>query len=45
MTSQPLSLLRELAEDNSMSTFAADLERLVIAGVTDEEEARRVIGE
>ncbi|HEX9086493.1 MAG TPA: ATPase, T2SS/T4P/T4SS family, partial [Arthrobacter sp.] len=45
MTNQPLSHLRELAEDNSMSTFAADLERLVIAGVTDEEEARRVIGE
>jgi type II secretory ATPase GspE/PulE/Tfp pilus assembly ATPase PilB-like protein len=45
MTNQPLSQLRELAEDNSMSTFAADVERLVIAGITDEEEARRVIGE
>ncbi|QOT19453.1 GspE/PulE family protein [Paenarthrobacter sp. YJN-5] len=45
MTNQPLSQLRALAEDNSMSTFAADVERLVNAGITDEEEARRVIGE
>lgn len=45
MTNQPLSLLRELAEKNSMSTFAADVERLVMKGITDEEEARRVIGE
>ncbi|ACL42100.1 type II secretion system protein E (plasmid) [Pseudarthrobacter chlorophenolicus A6] len=45
MTNQPLSQLRELAETNSMSTFAADVERLVTQGITDEEEARRVIGE
>jgi type II secretory ATPase GspE/PulE/Tfp pilus assembly ATPase PilB-like protein len=45
MTNQPLSQLRELAETNSMSTFAADVERLVLQGITDEEEARRVIGE
>jgi type II secretory ATPase GspE/PulE/Tfp pilus assembly ATPase PilB-like protein len=45
MTNQPLSVLRTLAEDNSMSTFAADVERLVLQGITDEEEARRVIGE
>jgi type II secretory ATPase GspE/PulE/Tfp pilus assembly ATPase PilB-like protein len=45
MTNQPLSKLRELAENNSMSTFAADVERLVEAGITDEDEARRVIGE
>lgn len=45
MTNQPLSRLRELAEERSKSTFAADLERLVDAGITDEEEARRVIGE
>lgn len=45
MTNQPLSHLRSLAETNSMSTFAADVERLVLNGITDEEEARRVIGE
>ncbi|MET4143726.1 ATPase, T2SS/T4P/T4SS family [Arthrobacter sp. UYCo732] len=45
MTNQPLSKLRQLAETNSMSTFAADVERLVLKGITDEEEARRVIGE
>lgn len=45
MTNQPLSHLRELAENKSMSTFAADVERLVLNGITDEEEARRVIGE
>lgn len=45
MTNQPISRLREIAEDNAMSTFAADVERLVLSGVTDEEEARRVIGE
>lgn len=45
MTNMPLSHLRELAENNSMSTFAADVERLVMQGITDEEEARRVIGE
>lgn len=45
MANEPLSRLREIAEDNSMSTFAADVERLVARGITDEEEARRVIGE
>ena len=44
MANVPLSRLREIAEESSRSTFRQDVERLIADGITDREEARRVLG-
>lgn len=44
MANAPLSLLRGIAAHESESTFAEELGRLVTEGVTDKEEAMRVLG-
>lgn len=45
MANVPLSKLREIAAAQSRSTFKQDLDRLIAAGITDREEAKRVTGE
>lgn len=45
MANAPLSRLRSIAAETSRSTFRQDIERLVASGITDREEAARVIGE
>jgi type II secretory ATPase GspE/PulE/Tfp pilus assembly ATPase PilB-like protein len=45
MSGAPLSEVKAIALKNSPSTFMLDAERLINAGVTDEEEVRRVLGE
>ncbi|MCC3299241.1 GspE/PulE family protein [Arthrobacter caoxuetaonis] len=44
MANVPLSRLRAIAEESSRSTFRQDVERLIADGITDREEARRVLG-
>lgn len=45
MSNAPLSKVKHIAAKNSQSTFRADAARLISAGITDEEEVRRVLGE
>lgn len=43
MSGAPLREIKRLATATSASTFALDLERLVQAGITDEQEAQRIL--
>lgn len=45
MNNAPLSEMKRIATQNSGSSFAADAQRLVDAGITDNEEIRRVLGD
>lgn len=45
MSGAALSEIKRIALENSPSTFLIDAERLISAGITDEEEIRRVLGE
>lgn len=45
MANVPLSRLRDIAAHTSKSTFRQDIDRLIAAGITDHEEALRIIGE
>lgn len=45
MTGANLSTVKELAAKASAVTFGQDAKRLIEAGITDEEEVRRVLGE